>query len=158
MSQLPKSAAKGPSRLNCLLLPLKDRNMLLPNVTVAEIVPFSHLLTTNSTVDWVLGRVDWRGVTVPVLCYEMLNKQGAPAPNPDARFAIINGVGAHPQMPFFALLIQGIPRIVHVHEKDLQSVEAMNMGPFDAQAVSVDNETAMIPDLDNVESTLLSHT
>jgi chemosensory pili system protein ChpC len=156
MSQLPKT--EGPAHLNCLMLPLKDRNMLLPNVTVAEIVPFSHLLTTNSNVDWVLGRVDWRGVTVPVVCYEMLNKQGAPAPNPNARFAIINGVGAHSRMPFYALLIQGIPKLVHVAEKDLQEVDAMNTGEYDARVVTLDQTPVVIPNLDHIEQTLLNCT
>ena len=70
-----------PNQVDCLLIPLKDKNLLLPNVTVAEIIPFSHLLTTASSVDWMLGRLDWRGTPVPVVCYEMLNQQAAPAPN-----------------------------------------------------------------------------
>merc|ERR1712000_670519 len=95
------------------------KNLLLPNVTVAEIIPFSHLLTTASSVDWMLGRLDWRGTPVPVVCYEMLNQQAAPAPNPNARFAVVNGVGNHAAMPFFAILVQGIPRLVHINEKDV---------------------------------------
>ncbi len=146
-----------PDQVDCLLIPLKDRNLLLPNVTVAEIIPFSHLLTTTSAVDWILGRIDWRGTPVPVVCYEMLNDQSAPAPNPNARFAVVNGVGNHASMPFYAVLVQGIPRLVHIQEKDIQEVEAMNMGPYDVSAVTFDNETAMIPDLDNVESALLNH-
>ncbi|MAK91410.1 MAG: chemotaxis protein CheW [Oceanospirillaceae bacterium] len=145
-----------PNQVDCLLIPLKDKNLLLPNVTVAEIIPFSHLLTTASSVDWMLGRLDWRGTPVPVVCYEMLNQQAAPAPNPNARFAVVNGVGNHAAMPFFAILVQGIPRLVHINEKDIQEVEAMNMGAFDMQAVSIDEGQAMIPDLDRLEQSVLS--
>jgi chemosensory pili system protein ChpC len=143
-----------PDQVDCLLIPLKDRNLLLPNVTVAEIIPFSHLLTTASSVDWILGRIDWRGTPVPVICYEMLNSQVAPAPNPNARFAVINGVGAHADMPFYAMLIQGIPRLVHISADDIQEVEAMNQGTYDQQVVSMNGENAMIPDLDAVEAIL----
>lgn len=145
----------APDQVDCLLIPLKDRNLLLPNVTVAEIIPFSHLLTTASSVDWILGRIDWRGTPVPVICYEMLNNQTAPAPNPDARFAVINGVGAHAEMPFYAMLIQGIPRLVHINADEIQEVEAMNQGAYDQQVVSMDGENAMIPDLDRLEQTVL---
>lgn len=145
-----------PDQVDCLLIPLKDRNLLLPNVTVAEIIPFSHLLTTASSVDWILGRIDWRGTPVPVICYEMLNSQTAPAPNPNARFAVINGVGAHADMPFYAMLIQGIPRLVHISADDIQEVEAMNQGTYDQQVVSMNGENAMIPDLDRLEQTVLS--
>ncbi|MAE21382.1 MAG: chemotaxis protein CheW, partial [Pseudomonas sp.] len=76
-------------QIDCLLVPLKDRHLLMPNVTVAEVVPFSHLLTTNTSTDWLLGRLDWRGTLVPAVCYELLNGLAAPAPNPDARFIIV---------------------------------------------------------------------
>lgn len=153
---LTKTANAAPDQVDCLLIPLKEKQLLLPNVSVAEIIPFSHLLTTASSVDWILGRIDWRGVTVPVVCYEMLNRQNAPAPNPNARFAIINGVGNHRKMPFYALLIQGIPKLVHVLENDIQDVDAMNMGAYDVRAVTLGQEPAMIPDLDKVEEALLA--
>ena len=79
------------------------------------------------------------------------------APNPDARFAVVNGVGNHPDMPFFAILVQGIPRLVHLTEKDIQEVEAMKMGEFDMKAVSIDEGQAMIPDLDLLENKLLDY-
>jgi len=145
----------APDQVDCLLIPLKDKNLILPNVAVAEIVPFSHLLTTTSNVDWILGRIDWRGVPIPVMCYEMLCRQGAPAPNPEARFAIINGVGDYSEMPFYAMLVQGIPRLIHVEKDEIQTVEAMNMGEFDQTAVTIGREPAIIPDLDRVERQLL---
>lgn len=151
------SKPNTPDQVDCLLIPLKDKNLLLPNVSVAEIIPFSHLLTTASSVDWILGRIDWRGTPVPVVCYEMLNSQQAPAPNPNARFAVINGVGDNERMPFYAMLIQGIPRLVHVQQDGIQEVEAMNMGPYDQSAITMDGENAMIPDLDRIESTLLNY-
>lgn len=147
----------APNQVDCLLVPLKDKNLILPNVAVAEIVPFSHLLTTASSVDWVLGRIDWRGVPIPVMCYEMLCRQGAPAPNANARFAIINGVGDYTQMPFYAMLVQGIPKLLHVQEDDIQAVEAMNMGSFDQTAVTIEREPAIIPNLDRVEEELIKH-
>ncbi|MEK9713635.1 MAG: hypothetical protein VW258_13810, partial [Thalassolituus sp.] len=61
------------------------------------------------------------------------------------------GVNENPQMPFFAILVQGIPRLMHITEDDLQEVDAMGMGRFDKIAVSVEGVTAMIPDLDSVE-------
>ena len=145
----------NPDQIDCLLIPIKDKNLLVPNVTVAEIVPFSHLLTTNSSADWILGRIDWRGTGVPVVCYEMLNQQGAPSPNPNARFAIFNGVGNNPQLPFFAVLIQGIPRLTHINEQGIQAVESFNAGEFDQEVVALGQESAVIPDLDGIESRLL---
>lgn len=154
---LSKTSQAAPEQVDCLLVPLKDRQLLLPNVSVAEIIPFSHLLTTASGVDWVLGRIEWRGVTVPVVCYEMLNNHQAPAPNPNARFAVINGIGGHRNMPFYALLIQGIPKLVHVQKNDIQDVEALNSGEYDARTVSFGQDPAIVPDLDKIEEALLQY-
>ncbi len=157
MSQSLTKKTDQIEEIHSLLVPLKDKQLLLPNVSVAEIVPFSHLLTTASKVDWILGIIEWRSVRLPVVCYEMLNAQSTPAPNPNARFAIINGIGGHPSLPFYAILTQGIPRLVRIHESDIQEVEAMHKGAYDATAVTLlGTEAAMIPDLEKVEMALLA--
>ena len=156
MSQAPATTEQM-GQVDCLMIPINDRQLLLPNVTVAEIIPFSQLLTTNSSIDWVLGRLQWRGVSIPVICYEMLNGSPAPRPSPNARFAVINGVGNNPHMPFYAVLVQGIPKLKKVEEKDIQEVDAMvGMGAMDQMSVSVEGEAAFIPDLDLLEQQLLS--
>ncbi|MFK4751676.1 chemotaxis protein CheW [Oceanobacter antarcticus] len=156
MSQTPASIEQ-PGQVECLMMQLHDRQLLLPNVTVAEIIPFSQLMTTNSSVNWVIGSIQWRGVGVPVICYELLNGTAAPRPSPSARFAVINGVGRHTGMPFFGMLVQGIPKLNKVLESDIQQVDAvMGMGAMDQMAVSVDGESAFIPDLEQIEAHLLA--
>ncbi|MDO6750118.1 hypothetical protein Q4563_22965, partial [Gilvimarinus sp. 1_MG-2023] len=77
------------------------------------------------------------GIGIPVICYELLNGTPAPRPSPDARFAIINGVGQYSEMPFFGILVQGIPKLTRVLEQDIQQVDAvMGMGSLDQMAVS----------------------
>jgi hypothetical protein len=48
-------------------------------------------------------------------------------------------------------LVQGIPRLMHLQETDLQQVDAMGMGPLDKVAVNMEGVTAMIPDLETIE-------
>ncbi|WP_028292360.1 chemotaxis protein CheW [Oceanobacter kriegii] len=156
MSQTPAKIEHA-GQVDCLMVPLNDRQLLLPNVTVAEIIPFSQLMTTNSSVDWILGSLQWRGVQIPVVCYEMLNGLTAPRPSPNARFAVINGVGNHADMPFYAMLVQGIPKLKKVDEKNIQEVDSMlPKGNMDRMSVSVEGEAAFIPDLDALEAQMLT--
>ena len=90
------------------------------------------------------------------ICYEILNGQPAPAPNPDARFIIVNNASQTPQQPFYAILVQGIPKLMHLLETDLQQVDAMGMGDFDLVAVNIDGVTAMIPNLELLEEYVTS--
>lgn len=143
--------------ISSLLLPLKEKQLLLPNVSVAEIIPFSQLLTTASPAKWILGQVSWRGLSVPVVCYELINDKPAPAPNTEARFAIVNGILGHAKLPYYAILIQGLPKPVRINQEDLQSVEGIENDEYDACAVNIEQSgEATIPDLDKLEAALVA--
>lgn len=150
-------AKQAERRIDCLLIPLRDRQLLLPNSAVAEVVPFSHLLMSDMDVNWVLGKLDWRGSLVPAICYELLSEQSPPEPNPDARFIIMNTTGTDNELTFYAVLVQGIPRLLHIQQDDLQEVESVMTGQYDKMAVSMPGLNAVIPDLDAIEHTLSQH-
>ena len=146
----------GASEIAGLLIPLHEKQLLLPNVTVAEIIPYRAPTVIGDHASWLLGQMEWRNIHIPVLSYEVLN--GASIPSLEgARLAVVNGTGANRTIPFYAILIQGIPKLTHVKEDDIVTVEAMHLGPYDKMSVSILGEHAMIPDLDMIENELLSY-
>ncbi len=154
MSEQTLKVRKREAQVDCLLIALKDRQLLLPNAAVAEVVPFSHLLMSDNEASWILGKLDWRGSLVPAVCYELLSDQNPPEPNQDARFIIVNTVSGNAEMPFYAILVQGIPRLMHILEEDLQEVESVMTGPYDRMAVSMPGLNSVIPDLDAIENVM----
>lgn len=154
MSENTQVMTRRTSEIDCLLIALKDRQLLLPNSAVAEVVPFSHLLMSDAEANWVLGKLDWRGTLVPAICYELLSDQPPPEPNPDARFIIVNTFGSTPDIPFYAVLVQGIPRLLHIQDEDLQEVESVMTGQYDMMTVSMPGLNAVIPDMEAIEHTL----
>tara|TARA_B100001059_G_C17759157_1_gene541740 strand:- start:66 stop:554 length:489 start_codon:yes stop_codon:yes gene_type:complete len=146
----------GVAEVASLLIPLNDKQLILPNVTVAEIIPYREPTAISEDEGWLLGQLEWRNVYVPVISYELLNGSESSSTE-DARLAVINGTGVNRDLPFYAILIQGIPKLTHVKEDDIVVVEAMHSGPYDEMAVSVDGEQAMIPNLDAIESELLKY-
>jgi chemosensory pili system protein ChpC len=146
----------GISEVASLLIPLNEKQLLLPNVTVAEIIPYRAPTVISDHAGWLLGQLEWRNVHIPVLSYEMLN--GSAMPSIDgARLAVINGTGSNVNLPFYAILIQGIPKLTHVKEDDIVTVEAMHSGKYDEVAVSLYDEQAMIPNLEMIENELLRY-
>lgn len=139
-----------------LLIPLHDKQLILPNVTVAEIIPYRAPTIISDNAGWLLGQMEWRNVHIPVISYELLSGAGNP-PIEGARLAVINGTGMNRSLPFYAVLIQGIPKLTHVQEDDIVCVEAMHSGPYDQMAVSLSGEQAMIPDLEMIENELLRY-
>lgn len=146
----------GISEVASLLIPLNDKQLLLPNVTVAEIIPYRVPTVISDNTGWLLGQLEWRNIHIPVISYELMN--GTPAPSVEgARLAVINGTGVAQNIPFYAILIQGIPKLAHVKEDDIVSVEAMHSGSYDQMTVSLEGEQATIPNLEMIENELLRY-
>ena len=146
----------GVNEVSSLLIPLHDKQLLLPNVTVAEIIPFRAPTALAEQSGWLLGQLKWRNIDIPVISYEALSG-GVLPPTEGARLAVVNGTGAKNSLPFYAILIQGIPKLTHVKEDDIVKVDAMHSGPYDQVAVSVYDEQAMIPNLEMIENELLKY-
>lgn len=146
----------GISEVASLLIPLHEKQLVLPNVTVAEIIPYRAPTAISDHAGWLLGQLEWRNIHIPVLSYEILNG-GTNPPLDGARLAVVNGTGLNANLSFYAILIQGIPKLTHVTEDDIVIVEAMHSGPYDQMAVSLFDEQAMIPNLEMIENELLRY-
>ena len=65
--------------VGCVLIPLRECSLLLPDVSVAEILPWRRVRAVNDVPVWCLGLLGWRGEAIPVLRYEVLNGAEATA-------------------------------------------------------------------------------
>ena len=139
-------------KVSCLLVPLHEKQLVLPNVTVAEIIPYRETTAVDSKEAWFIGKLEWRNTDIPVISYEVLNGGDMPPLN-NTRLAIINGMDKN--LPFYAILIQGIPKLIHVHEDEIVSVDAVNTSLYDQMAIRVFDENAMIPNLGMIEYELV---
>lgn len=140
-----------------LLIPLSGQNMLLPNVTVAEIVPKSDIQIVPGAPRWYLGNCEWRELTVPVLSLEALNGESPPDIHPRSRFAVLNTTGMHEHLPFIALLTQGLPRLARVSEDEISEREDADKLPYDLMHVSWAGEQAVIPNISAIEYLFLEY-
>lgn len=143
--------AENPEQLPCVLIPVQDTTLLLPNVSIAEIVDFEPDPAENDE-DWVLGKLQWRGVTLPVLSWEAANG-GDPHP-PEGRrgrILVLNTITErHNAMPFMAMATRGIPRQAKINPDDLKR-ESEATGDAVLMAVVFEGEHCVIPDMSVLE-------
>jgi len=139
--------------LSCVLIPVDDRQLLLPNVSIAEGRDFSETISDEQGPDWLLGFIPWRGQRLPVVSYDAANgKSSAQAQASRGRIAVLNTIGEHHQkLPFIALATRGIPSQTRLDQSQLQTMEG-DSGPADLMQVEVDGERAFIPNLEYLES------
>jgi chemosensory pili system protein ChpC len=137
--------------LTGLLIPLSDRTLLLPNVAVAELIPYRASQTTEGMPSWFLGQIAWRDLRLPLLSFE--NASGGQSEiSANSRVAVINALGGRDNVKFIALLVQGIPRSAKVSPELPGS--AAPLAALELAAVQLGDTVAKIPDLLGLEQKL----
>jgi chemosensory pili system protein ChpC len=151
------SETETESVIASLYLPVSNKQLLLPNVSVAEVVTYQEPKKLNDAPEYFLGMVHWRGIDIPVVSYELANGLTLNDTTKNARIAVINTIGKHKDaFPFFAIITQGLPRLVKVSD-DIIKKTKHKVGVADAALIKVDGEDAIIPNLDYLESLVYSH-
>ena len=141
------------SNLTGLLLPLADRNLILPNVAVAELIDYQPPGTFDlDTPPWYLGLVTWRDRQIPLLSFESACGQKIVI-GERARIVILNALGGRPELKFVALLVQGIPRSYKL-DSQLSYVD-VPLCSLEQAAVQVGEQVAKVPDLLALETLLV---
>ncbi|VVN04011.1 chemotaxis protein CheW [Pseudomonas fluorescens] len=140
------------SNLTGLLLPLADRNLILPNVAVAELIDYQPGTFDLDTPPWYLGRVAWRNRQIPLLSFESACGNDIII-GERARIVILNALGGRPELKFIALLVQGIPRSCKL-DSQLSYVD-VPLCSLEQAAVQVGEQVAKVPDLLALEALLV---
>lgn len=145
--------AELPTDVASLLMPMQGRPWLIPNIVVAEVIPLRQPDRPGQGPEWLLGWLSWRDSDLPLISFERLNESGQIHISEDARIAVMNTVTG--KTGFYAVIIQGIPRMVKVGRNDLVE-EPADTGPAEAMYLQLGGDLAVIPDLDAIERTILS--
>ena len=145
-------ADKIPDEIASLLIPMIGRPMLLPNVSVAEIVPWIEPVKPDSSPEWLLGEIIWRDSKIPLLSLELMNDTDLEEAYSGQRIAVMNGVG-ETKHKFYAISVQGLPRLVRVHNEGVSGDKELSE-PAYSMNLLISGERVMIPDFDYVEAQL----
>jgi chemosensory pili system protein ChpC len=142
-----------------LYLPVTGNSLVLPNVSIAEIVDYKKPESVADTPEWFLGKIQWRGVTLPVISYELINEKPLPESPENTRLAVINTIGSkHTELPFFAIVTQGIPSQTKVDKDNIKEIEKdEEKGPAELLTVNIQGDKATIPNVEYIEEMILKN-
>ncbi|MCZ6889961.1 MAG: chemotaxis protein CheW [Gammaproteobacteria bacterium] len=142
------------NELSCVLIPAGAVQLLLPNVTVAEVLPWRRVKPVAEAPVWCLGLVGWRGESVPVIRHELLNGGGDETLRRTGRcLTIMNRAGSDDGVPFYAIATDRLPRLIHVSAAELElTSEAPNTA--DLLTVKVGADEAVVPNIALIENEL----
>ena len=110
------------TELSTFVVPLQKSNVLIPEVSVAEIIPYEPLQRVQDTPDWFLGFLGWRGVQVPVASFEMLGVERGSfslVSVSSASLVVLKALGSDQKFSYFAIVAQASPELVSLSSADL---------------------------------------
>ena len=151
----PDSDARAVRDIPSMLLPVQDKELLLPGVSVAEIVNHSYPDCPSDAPEWFLGYISWRQLSVPLVSFEVLNGQTLSPATGMQRIAVLNNTGVDERVPFVAITIQGIPRLMRILPKDVTEVSDVALAPAEMAAMNLyTGETVLVPNVSVLERAL----
>ncbi|MGB9429630.1 MAG: chemotaxis protein CheW [Gammaproteobacteria bacterium] len=140
-----------------LLIPFAGGKLILPRLSVAEVMGYTRPRPVRGTPSWLLGLINWQGQEIPLVSFEGLCGRKIPERANRTRVAIMFTINRQMEPPVFALMTQGYPYLVRVNAAVL-SVDAEDGFSDEAPVLSrirMANERPVIPDLEAIEDKLL---
>ena len=145
------------SEIRGVMIPVTGGRVLLPNASVAEVITLTVPEPVAGAPSWLLGRIPWRGWRLPLVAYAILTGLAGEEGSVHARVAVLKALGAHPRMPYQAMLTQGFPRLVTLTPEVLMPSGSSEAPPLGVRSeVMLRDEPALIPDLAALEAQLLA--
>lgn len=139
------------------LIPLEGIRLVLPNTSIAEVVTHQSIEEADydNAPTWVIGQIQWRGIKIPLLSYESaVGHEQSDASAKSARFVVINAGTYTDTLPFYALVAQGIPRLMALNESAIIDAPEQNDIPYVLRNTLIDANPAIIPNLEKIEAEL----
>lgn len=144
-----------PREIRCVLIPSAGVRLLLPNAAVAEVITLAGVEPVADAPEWLLGRIAWRGWSIPLVRFDHVATLPEDAPPQAARVAVLKALGNTSGLPYIAVVTHGFPRLTTLNAELLLPTHDGHDLPFGVRArVLVRDDTAIIPDLEELERTL----
>lgn len=142
-------------QIKCVVLTINEGQVILPNAAIAEIVPIRNIINVANKPDWMLGYLDWRGNSVPLVSFEALGGVRMPSlASGDVKAAVVYAIGGDKDFPFMSFLVQGAPQVADVSSEDIIPNREEIHHPAVEQKVMVKGEMASILDLEKLEQVI----
>ena len=139
-----------------ILIPVADeKRVLLPNAIIAEVVSYHQISNILGSPHWLKGNINWRGYDVPVICFNSMSTGNVSTTNEKGRVAVIKALGNSEDIPYFAMVVNGVPRLKLVTQGDLQVHEGEETDSNAiASKVTIQDEMSEIPNIRYIEHVL----
>ena len=129
-----------------VIIPTPGTTLLLPNICVAEIVPWRRIKPLDDGPSWCMGFCGWRGRVLTVVNFTGFNKPDEVPPATARCLVVMNRSRTSEGPAFYALASEGLPRMLQLLDDDIANAGGA-LGVADVMNVEVGTEQVTIPNL-----------
>ena len=140
-------------KVRSLWVPLREMNLLVPNMVVAEIGSYRLPVEIPGTPEWLLGMVKWREHEIAVISMESLCGLTVPSNPVFSRLMIVNSIRANSSVDYYGIVTAGLPGLLQFGNDTADNVDVYDLKGVHC-VVQVGNERAAVPDLDCLQEML----
>ena len=144
--------------LDVYVVPLQKQGIMLPDDTIAEIIPYEPLQRIEESPEWFLGLLGWRGIQVPVASFEMMTVERASfslVSVASASLVILRGMSDPGSLPYYALVAQ-TSAVAHKISAEMLFETGESLALTESARVRFHNDVLSVPKLDYLEAQLLN--
>lgn len=143
--------------VHCMLIPMHEHYLLLPNSSIAEVIPKTGVAEEQSpSEDW-LGFINWQEQRLPVVHLESLLSNGTNTASAASKLCILNGINSDANVKAYAIPCSGSPQLITLNQAALHLTHDDDNSPYLHCQIKISNKVALIPNLDQLESTLSNY-
>jgi len=140
-------------QIKCITLKINGDELLMPNASVAEIVPIKNIINVVNKPPWMLGYLDWRGNSVPLVSFEALGGVRMPSlASGTVKAAVLFSIGEDKAIPYISILMQDAAAIVNVKEDDMISDKKEITHPAVEDKVMIGDASYSIVNIEKLET------
>ena len=140
----------------CMLLPLQEHYLLLPNTTIAEVVPMPRIEIVDNKPDFWVGYHQWQNQQIAIVDLESLVNNTPYESGSANKLCVIYSINDN-LLQAYALPCHGAPQLIHLNESALKLVDNDNESDYLHCRTLIGNKTTFIPNLDKLEQTVLDN-
>lgn len=153
MPNTAETVSRDTDVVRALVVPLAGIQLVVPNTAIAEVVAYREPSPIPAAAQWMPGKVQWRGLSVPLVAFEVFAGLSEQPPEGAQRLVIFNTLNGNERLPFVAVASQGIPRSLRITSGSVQQ-SAPAAEPGIACRLGIGEVSLAIPDLDAIEHAL----
>jgi chemosensory pili system protein ChpC len=140
-----------PEEIRCMLIPLHEGRLLLPNAAVAEVIGYREPERAARTEPWVRGQVVWHQRQIPVVDFERLCGQPKRKGGIRQRIVVCYAGDSGLASPLLGLVAQGIPRLTRVSRAVIEDASRpLGRGSPVLMNLVIEDEALQVPDIDGI--------